>query len=287
MKRLHLSITINAPLNTVWETVIGKETYPLWTEIFYPGSNIQGSWEKGSKMLFIAPGENGNNDGMVSVIKELKPHEFISIKHIGFLKNGVEDIESPEIKAWAPAYENYTFKELDGKTEFILDLDADDNYYDYFKDTWPKAMEKLKEVAETGKSSTISTIAWVKAPIEKVWEYYTKPQHITKWAFASDDWEAPYAENDLKAGGTFKTTMAAKDKSAQFDFTGTYTQVKPQELLDYTLDDGRNVTVHFSKTPTSVQIIVQFEMEQENSRAAQKDGWQAILNNFKTYVEKN
>lgn len=285
MKKLHLSIRINASKETVWNTIIGDSTYPLWTEVFYPGSNIKGSWEKGKKVYFIGQNEQGNNDGMVSEIAEMKPHEFISIKHIGFLQNGVEDTESPAIKAWAPTYENYSLTEVDGKTEFTLDLDADDSYYEYFKETWPKAMDKLKEVAETGTSSTISTIAWVKAPIEKVWEYYTSPNHITKWAFAQDDWEAPYAENDVKVGGRFKTTMAAKDKSAQFDFTGVYTQVKPHELIEYKLDDGRMVTVTFSKTPTSVQIIVMFEMEHENSRELQQQGWQAILNNFKKYCE--
>lgn len=287
MKKLHLSITIHAPVKTVWETVIGKETYPLWTETFHPGSDIKGTWQKGEKVYFIGPNENGNNDGMVSEIAEFIPHEFISIKHLGFLQNGVEDTESPAIKAWAPSYENYTLKERDGKTEFTVDMDASEEYYDYFKETWPKALEKLKEVSETGKSSTISTIAWVKAPLKKVWEYYTSPTHITKWAFASDDWEAPYAENDVKVAGRFKTTMAAKDKSTQFDFTGTYTEVKPQELLAYTLDDGRKVTVQFSKTPTSVQVIVMFDIEHENTRELQKEGWQAILNNFKKYVEKN
>ena len=105
---------------------------------------------------------------------------------------------------------------------------------------------------------------------------------------ASDDWEAPHAENDVKTGGKFKTTMAAKDKSAQFDFTGVYTQVKPNELLEYTMDDGRKASVAFSKTPQgTTQIIVTFDMEQENSRELQRDGWQAILNNFKKHVESS
>ena len=289
MKKLHLSITIKAPIEKVWETTIGKDTYPLWTEVFYPGSNIDGSWKKGSKVHFIGPNENGKNDGMVSEIAEVRKPEFISLKHIGFLKNGVEDTTSPEVKAWTPSFENYTLKYTGGKTEFTVDMDTTDDFYDYFQQTWPKSLAKLKEVAETGTSSTISTITWVKAPIEKVWEYYTSPEHIIKWAFASDDWEAPHAENDVKVGGRFKTIMAAKDKSAQFDFTGTYTQVKPNELIEYTIDgdDKRHVSVAFSKTETSVQIIVTFDMEHENTRELQQNGWQGILNNFKKHVESS
>lgn len=285
MKKLHLSIVIKAPLKKVWEVTIGKDTYPMWTEVFSPGSDAEGSWEKGSKMLFVGLNENGKKDGMVSEIAESKPFEFLSIKHVGFILDGVEDTESPAIKAWAPSYENYTLKEVEDGTEFTLDMDTTDEYYDYFKVAWPKALEKLKEVAETGSSSTIGITAWIKAPIEKVWEYYTKPEHITQWAFASDDWEAPYAENDVKVGGKFKTTMAAKSKSEKFDFQGVYTQVKEHELLAYTMEDGRKVTVTFTKGKKSVQVTIVFEMEHENSRELQRTGWQAILNNFKKHVE--
>src|SRR6188472_914224 len=89
----------------------------------------------------------------------------------------------------------------------------------------------------------------VKAPLFKVWEYWNNPEHITKWAFASDDWEAPYAENDVRTGGRFKTTMAAKDKSASFDFTGTYTAVKEFALREYDIDDGRHVKEELVSVP--------------------------------------
>ena len=83
---------------------------------------------------------------------------------------------------------------------------------------------------------TVETI--VKAPLSKVWEYWNKPEHIVHWAFAADDWEAPAAENDLRVGGKFKTVMAAKDKSASFDFGGVYTVVKENELIEYDMDDN-------------------------------------------------
>lgn len=135
------------------------------------------------------------------------------------------------------------------------------------------------------KSITVSTT--VHAPVYKAWETWNKPEHITKWAFASDDWEAPAAENDLKAGGKFKTVMAAKDKSAQFDFSGTYTTVKENELIEYTMDgdDARKVSIKFTPNGDSTDISETFEMENENTEEMQRGGWQAILDNFKKYTE--
>ncbi len=125
----------------------------------------------------------------------------------------------------------------------------------------------------------------INAPIEKVWECWSKPEHITKCAFASADWEAPYANNDLRTEGKFKTTMAAKDKSASFDFEGTYTNVKDHELIEYVMSDGRTVKTVFTQTPTNVEIIQTFDPESENSLEMQRSGWQAILDNFKKHVE--
>ena len=127
----------------------------------------------------------------------------------------------------------------------------------------------------------------VHAPMFKVWDYWNKPEHITKWAFASDDWEAPSAENDVRTGGKFKTNMAAKDKSQSFDFSGVYTDVKEHELIEYAMDDGRHVKVEFSELPESVKVRETFDPESENSVELQRNGWQAILDNFKKYTEGN
>jgi uncharacterized protein YndB with AHSA1/START domain len=125
----------------------------------------------------------------------------------------------------------------------------------------------------------------VNAPIEKVWECWNKPEHITRWAFASDDWEARAAENDVQVGGKFKTVMAAKDRSASFDFAGTYTAVREHELIEYDMDDGRHVKVVFEETPEGVRVTETFDPENENPEEVQRNGWQAILQNFTKYVE--
>ncbi len=134
-------------------------------------------------------------------------------------------------------------------------------------------------------NDTITVRATVEAPLEKVWAYWNEPEHIVQWAFASDDWEAPEAENDLRVGGTFRTVMTAKDKSAGFDFTGTYTDVVKHALIEYDMDDGRHVRVTFAETPEGVVITETFDPENENSKEVQRAGWQAILDTFKKHVE--
>lgn len=130
---------------------------------------------------------------------------------------------------------------------------------------------------------TIQTTVHV--PLSTVWENWNNPEHITHWAFASDTWEAPAATNDLCVGGRFATTMAAKDKSASFDFSGTYTAVELHKHIAYDLDDKRHVEVLFEEGSKGVHITVMFEPEQQNSREMQQQGWQAILDNFRKYTE--
>ena len=127
----------------------------------------------------------------------------------------------------------------------------------------------------------------VKAPIEKVWDAWTNPAHIKNWTFASDDWHAPYATNDLRVGGEFKTTMAAKDGSMSFDYGGLYTNVQPHSIIEYALADGRNVSILFTARGNETIVTETFDPESENPAEMQRGGWQAILDNFKKYTEAN
>ncbi|WP_221567797.1 SRPBCC family protein [Alkalihalobacillus sp. TS-13] len=138
---------------------------------------------------------------------------------------------------------------------------------------------------ETGNKVTITVETTVQIPVEEVWKYWTEPQHITKWSFASDDWHAPNAENDLRDGGRFHTRMEAKDGSFGFDFSGVYDEVKIHELISYTLDDGRKVTIRFVPQENETKIIETFEAETDNPTEMQEAGWQAFLDNFKKYSE--
>ncbi|MBF9253168.1 SRPBCC family protein [Pontibacter sp. 172403-2] len=140
---------------------------------------------------------------------------------------------------------------------------------------------------DTIEKTKITVEATINAPIDKVWEYWTKPEHITQWYQASEDWHAPYAENDLQENRKFKTTMAAKDGSLRFDFEGVYTKLQPHKLIEYTLNDGRQVRILFSGDDSQTKVIETFEAEDTHPLEMQQSGWQAILNSFKNYAEKN
>lgn len=149
MKKIHCSATIHAPVEKVWDSVVNDAPYREWTEVFCPGSHFKGSWEQGARIHFLGPDpKTGEVGGMVSEIAESTLHKYISILHLGMVKNGVEDTTSDEVTKWAPGYENYSFDAKNGETVFTVDMDATDEYYEFFSQVWPKALEKLKEVAE-------------------------------------------------------------------------------------------------------------------------------------------
>jgi len=140
---------------------------------------------------------------------------------------------------------------------------------------------------ETTTNAAITVTALINAPVEKVWACWSEPQHITGWCQASDDWHAPYAENDLRKDGKFKTTMAAKDGSVSFDFEGVYTNVEPHQVIEYVMEDGRKVKIMFSAQGNETEVVETFDPEGTNPLDMQREGWQSILNNFKRYTEAN
>lgn len=149
MQKIIFSIFINAPREKVWNIILGEDSYPLWASAFSPGSYFKGSWDEGSKILFLGPNPLGTGEGgMVSRIKENRPNEFVYIEHLGTINNGVEDTTSEEAKKWAMSYESYTFKDKDGGTEVSVEMNILDEYKTMFDEMWPKALNALKELAE-------------------------------------------------------------------------------------------------------------------------------------------
>lgn len=140
---------------------------------------------------------------------------------------------------------------------------------------------------QTQKKTVITVAATVNAPVAKVWEYWTKPEHIINWNSPSNDWHTPRATNDLRVGGAFNSRMEAKDGSMGFDFAGIYDAVKPNEYIEYTIGDGRKVKVNFSGKGNSTEVVESFEAENVHSEEMQRAGWQAILDSFKKYTESN
>lgn len=146
---MHFEATINAPVKKVWDTMLSQETYKQWTAVFEPTSYYEGSWEEGSKMKFLG----ASGDGMISEIAKNIPYKFISVLHLGMVKNGVEDTTSEEIKKWTPAFENYTFIEKENQTQLQVDMEMESSpeskeMKEMFEGMWPQALEKLKEICE-------------------------------------------------------------------------------------------------------------------------------------------
>src|SRR6187551_938291 len=140
---------------------------------------------------------------------------------------------------------------------------------------------------ETTAKTKITVENTVNAPVEKVWKLWSGPEHIVKWNSPSDDWHTPSAENDLRVGGKFSSRMEAKDGSMGFDFGGVYDDVKINELIAYTMGDGRKAKVIFTNQDNKTKVTITFDAETQNPIEMQRGGWQAILDNFKKYAEAN
>jgi hypothetical protein len=151
MKKLKFEISIQATANRVYDLMLGisnKSSYEQWTSLFNPTSTYEGSWIKGSKILFIGTDEKGEKGGMVSKIYDNIPNRFVSIRHYGLLNANVEITEGPDVEKWANGFENYTFFEDHGSTTVTVDLDTSDDFVSYMNQNYPKALEKLKSICE-------------------------------------------------------------------------------------------------------------------------------------------
>jgi uncharacterized protein YndB with AHSA1/START domain len=281
MNKLAFSTEINAPANKVWQVLWNDSTYRKWTSVFQEGSYAVSDWKQGSRIQFLS----SKGDGMFSEIAELKPNEYMAFRHLGIVKDFKEQPPTAETESWKDAIETYSLKGNNGHTSLEVNLNSVGEYEDYFNKTFPGALKIVKELAENPVMLNVETT--VAAPVEKVWEYWSKPEHITRWNNASDDWHTPHAENDLRVGGKFVSRMESKDGSMGFDFNGVYDEVKTNELIAYTIEGGRKVNISFSSNDNETKITESFEAETENSLQLQQDGWQSILDNFKKYTESN
>ena len=145
MEKKEYSMEIHAPREKVWDVLFSDRTYEKWTSVFSEGSTVKtDNWKKGSKVQFL----DGKGSGMIAKIADNVPNEYMSIEHLGMVKDGKEDYDSPEIKSWAGAKENYTLRSSNGDTRLVVDIELADEWKDYMNKTWPKALEKVKELAE-------------------------------------------------------------------------------------------------------------------------------------------
>ncbi len=143
-EKLRYTITINASKERVWQALFEDESFRKWTSLFAEGSYFVGDWSEGSEIRFL----NAGTDGMISMIDVNRPHDFMSIRHMGYIVNGVEDMDSDEVKAWTPAFENYTLEDVEGGTHLTVETDTFNDYVEYFNETWPKGLDEIKRIAE-------------------------------------------------------------------------------------------------------------------------------------------
>lgn len=144
--RMQFATTIHAPVPTVWRLMLDPLSYQRWASAFAEGTYFEGSWEEGAKIKFLSP---PSGDGMVAEIAHNRPNEFISIRHVGFVANGVEDTTSEAVRAWAPAYENYTFLRVSEGTRLVIEMDVLGEWEEFMNESWPRALALLKQLSET------------------------------------------------------------------------------------------------------------------------------------------
>lgn len=283
MIRIQLERTFNVGPELLWELVVDPDHYRFWTETFSEGSDFDGDWTKGSAIRFVREDENGIESGMLSKIVESKWPEFISIRHLGMVMNGVIDYDSPLAREWSPAFENYKFilKE-DGTCIFAIEQDLPEEQAEEFKINWEKSFDRMASLLETsekvGKVMTIREKSDNRP--EVIWERLVTPEKVMTWNYASDDWHCTDAKNNLEIGGEFHYEMAAKDGSMSFDFWGTYTEIEAAKRLYFVLGDGRKVRINIIEKPYGCLIEERFETEQQNNFHLQRQGWQNILKNL-------
>ncbi len=289
MEKIQQSIQIDAPRETVWAAIIDDQKYRIWAAAFYPGSHFIGGWQQGESIRFGMTDDQGQTQGMQAEILVNEHLRRLSIHPVGFFSGDTVDLDSDEAKKWAQVHENYELESISPQsTRFSVDVDTFEEYLEEMSEAWSNALLKLKEICEKNLApfASIAVTADVQAPVERAWACWTSPECVKKWNHASDDWHCPAASNDLRVGGRFVYTMAALDGSVSFDFSGTHTEVVPGDRIASQLDDGRMVRVAFEASgPGSTRVVETFEAERENSLDLQRDGWQAILDNFKKVVE--
>lgn len=277
MKKLVFNTQINASKEKVWFSLWDDENYENWTTVYCDGFYAVSSWEAGSKIYFLSP----SGDGMYSKITSKKPFDSITFKHVGNLINFKEMPLDEETKLWTESDEHYSLTEENGITQLTITINSLDHYIAFYEGVIPKALEKIKAIAENPVIKSIAVRTTIEASIEKVWDFFTQPEHIIKWNFASDDWYCPTAENKFEVGGKFNYTMASKNEAIAFDLEGVYEQIETYKKIIYRLTDGRKIVVKFEILNSTVILTQIFEPENINAIDLQRKGWQAILVNFK------
>ena len=281
MPHKEYKIGINASKERVWFALWDPYHYSKWNSVFCEGSYaITNHWEQGSRVHFLSPQGNG----MYSTVTENKMPEKMSFTHIGKLKDFQEMPLDDEAKKWTGGQEKYLLSHDNGITTLTVRVDVFDMFIDFFDASFPKALDLVKQLSEDFK---ITVETSVNRNIQACWNAWNNPSDIIRWNSASQDWHTTKAENDLAIGGKLFYRMEAKDGSMGFDFVAYYTSISLHRSIAYSMADGRKASLEFNADGNGTSLTECFEPEGDNPFDLQRQGWQSILNNFKTYVERD
>ncbi len=273
MKTLQFKAWIDCTPEELWEVLWSDETYPEWTAVFSEGSHAVSEWKLGGDIQFLGP----NGDGIYGIIQQMVAPKKMTFVHQGEMKEGKKLPPSD----WSGSKEAYTLQSDVVGTALTVNLDTTEAFAEYFQDMFPKALQKLKDIAElTYEHEFITVRIEAKGTVAKAWEVFTHPDYIMEWNHAGPDWHCPTATNDLRIGGKFVYRMEPKRGKDGFDFTGTYTEIEKHKLIQYELGDGRKVIVRFVQDANIVHVIESFHPENEFPKVFQRGGWQSILENM-------
>ena len=278
MKRLQFEVEIAASCECVWFALWDEAHYARWTRVFAAGSRAVSDWGVGAEIEFLS----AEGAGLYSRIERNAPFSEIFFTHLGAVTNGVRTAFGAESAGLIGAQENYILSVWGEGTRLIVELDTLPDHVAYFQEMFPKALALAKEAAE---NMCILVEATLDAPLARVWDAWTSPEHIVQWNFASEEWHCPSATNNLQVGGVFSYRMEARDGSFGFDFKGLYLDVLPQEKIIYDLGEDRLVVISFSTSGNKTMVLQAFVPETQNALSLQKQGWQSIMNNFVKHVE--
>lgn len=282
MKTLKQAIVIQATPATIWSAIISDHKYRIWTDVFQENSQFSGVWQIGEELQFT-----DGVGGILAKVTTLEYPDTIELNYIGIVDAGTPIYLTSEASDWARATETYSLASLaPDLTRFSVEISCPNDAYLEFEQMWSEGMIAFKHVCESSDHdfTSLTVSQTVDKPVADVWSHWTTPTSITSWNFASPDWHCPTAVHDFRVGGHFSYTMAARDESFQFDYSGTFTAIVPNEYLQLLLDDGRQVAIHFIKVGETTAVFEVFDAETQNSHELQLSGWQAILDNFVTFV---
>ncbi|MGL6247984.1 MAG: SRPBCC domain-containing protein, partial [Culicoidibacterales bacterium] len=242
MKTVTQAIIIEAPIARVWSKMIHQHSYQKWTRVFGEKSMFSGEWQLGANLQFT----DGDVGMVAEVITYAYPHE-IGLKYTALIEAGQVITTTNEAKLWQQSTEVYSFEPLDqSTTRFTVNLTCPTTYYLGFEQMWAQALIALKQLCEhDALPPKLTVTAQLDYPITEAWHHWLEPKSIQQWNHASDDWYSPKAVHDLRIGGSFCYTLAAKDGSFSFDFTGIFTEIIPYHYIALLLSDGRSVQLHF------------------------------------------